>query len=144
MKRVSFDFDKTLTSAEVERYATELVARGIEVWICTSRTEPYLSPSEEYNDDLFEVADRVGIKREHIMFCNGNRKIEFLKRKELILQREIKHKGVYLKQQSPFLLHADDDLIELSYFQQSTIKPVRMFGNPNWKRDCETILAQTL
>jgi len=35
--KVSFDFDATLSRYDVEEYATELIQRNIDVYICTSR-----------------------------------------------------------------------------------------------------------
>ena len=35
--KVSFDFDSTLSRKDVQSFAKELVDRGLEVWIVTSR-----------------------------------------------------------------------------------------------------------
>lgn len=111
MIKVSFDFDSTLSRNDVEIYAKELISRNIEVWICTSRYSTENVPNKEWNDDLFFVADSVGIKREHIIFTNATDKCEHLN-----------NKG--------FKWHIDDDNIELSLIRTNTdVKPIYLFGN---------------
>lgn len=124
MKKVSFDFDNTLSRSAVQKYAKELINRGFDVWICTSRLEPSKAPEPNWNDDLFEIADKVGIKRDNIIFCNYGVKAEFLK-----------DKG--------FLFHIDDDNIELSFIRTDTnIKPV-FLSYKNWETVCENAINQT-
>ena len=121
--KVSFDFDNTLTRISVQKYAKELVDRGLEVWIVTSRMGFGKEPNPTWNDDLFEVAKYVGIKRENIHFCYMANKSEFLK-----------DKG--------FVFHIDDDNIELSFIKTDTdVKPIYLFGNKYWRNDCEVALS---
>ena len=121
--KVSFDFDNTLTRISVQKYAKELVERGLEVWIVTSRMGFGKEPNPTWNDDLFEVAKYVGIKRENIHFCCMANKSEFLK-----------DKG--------FVFHIDDDNIELSFIKTDTdVKPIYLFGNKYWRNDCEVALS---
>lgn len=122
MVKVSFDFDATLSRTDVEKYAKELVDKGVEVWICTSRYSPENAPNKEWNDDLFQTALRVGIKKEHIIFTNYANKSEHLN-----------NKG--------FKWHLDDDNIELSFIKTDTdLKPIFLFGNKYWRFDCEQAL----
>ena len=80
------------------------------------------SSSKDWNDDLFLVADRVGIKREHIIFTNFENKSEHLN-----------NKG--------FKWHIDDDSIELSFIKTDTdLKPIFLYGNKKWQSDCENAL----
>ena len=121
--KVSFDFDSTLTRMSVQKYAKELVERGLEVWIVTSRMGFGKEPNPTWNDDLFEVARHVGIKKENIHFCCMANKSEFLK-----------DKG--------FVFHIDDDNIELSFIKTDTdVKPIYLFGNKYWRYDCEVVLS---
>lgn len=118
--KVSFDFDSTLSTRPVQVYASNLIKRGFEVWIVTSRLEPSKAPRPNYNDDLFEIANLVGIK--NIKFTNFENKSEFLK-----------DKG--------FIFHLDDDVIELSFVKTDTdVTPVSYFKNPNWKKECENAI----
>lgn len=122
MKKVSFDFDGTLSRNDIQEYAKELLDRGIDVWICTSRTSPKDSINENWNDDLFLIADKLGIKRENIIFTSYANKSEHLN-----------NKG--------FSWHIDDDNIELSFIRTDTnIIPIFLFGNKEWKNDCESNL----
>lgn len=122
MIKVSFDFDATLSRLDIQEYARELVDRGVDVWICTSRFSPENAPNKEWNDDLFLVADRVGIKRSNIIFTNFEDKSEHLNNKN-------------------FKWHIDDDYIELSFIKDNTdVKPITLFGNKDWRNDCENSL----
>lgn len=117
--RVSLDYDSTLSCSDVEKYAKELVERNFEVWIVTSRFSSENAPNKEWNDDLFQVADRVGIKRQHIHFTNYADKYEYLK-------------------DTDFIFHIDDDNIELSMIKDYTgVIPIYLFANKNWRKDCE-------
>lgn len=124
--KVSFDFDSTLTLTSVQVYAKQLVERGFEVWIVTSRMGFGKEPNATWNDDLFEVAEMVGIKKENIHFCCMDNKSEFLK-----------DKG--------FIFHIDDDNIELSFVKTDTdVKPIYLFGNKKWRIDCENAISNIL
>lgn len=122
MKKVSFDFDSTLSRRDVQEYAKSLILIGVDVWICTSRLEPSKAPNKEWNDDLFMVANNIGIKRGNIIFCNYENKSIFLK-----------DKG--------FLFHIDDDNVELSFIKTDTdVTPIYLFGNKNWREDCNNAI----
>jgi hypothetical protein len=122
--KVSFDFDSTLSIPDVEKYAEYLIKRGVEVWICTSRLSPENALNKEWNDDLFLIADKIGIKRENIIFTNYANKSEFLS-----------NKG--------FKWHIDDDNIELSFIKTDTdVIPIYLFGNSEWMSDCEKAFKQ--
>lgn len=118
-KKVSFDFDNTLTIDSVEDFAKRLVEEGHEVWIVTSRSH---ADDLVYNKDLYDCAERVGIKKEHIHFCYSKNKSEFLK-----------DKG--------FLWHLDDDVIELSFIRTDTdVFPIwRRYGN-DWYNMCKDLI----
>ena len=122
--KVSFDFDSTLSRNDVQRFAKELINDGIEVWIVTSRcTTEYATEKgwhwvDEQNCKLFRVADNVGIKREHINFCNFTNKIEFIKGKD-------------------FIFHLDDDSDELIAIFESkdSCQPINV-NHMDWEIDC--------
>lgn len=120
--KVSFDFDNTITTPSIQNYAKQLVDRGIEVWIVTARMGFGKEPSKSWNDDLFEIAEKIGIKKENIHFCCMKNKSDFLK-----------DKG--------FVFHIDDDNIELSIIKRQTdVKPIQIFNNRKWMLDCENAL----
>jgi hypothetical protein len=119
MKKVSFDFDSTLSITKIEEFAKELVDRGFEVWIVTTRKDNNNAPSPNWNDDLFDTALRCGIPTNNIHFTNMKDKWEFLK-----------DKG--------FLFHIDDNWVELKLIQKHipNTKAISSFGNPKWKHRC--------
>lgn len=131
--KVSFDFDGTLEMKQIKAYAAELIERGVEVWIVTSRfdNENYaahyftnMHNGELANHDLFEIATELGIPNERIHFTNMQDKWEFLK-----------DKG--------FVWHIDDDWIENKLILKHTnTKAINSWGNSSWKQKCERILKR--
>ena len=129
--KVSFDFDSTLDRDHIQQYAKELVNRGLEVWIVTARYDKehvieYWHNTEESaeraNKDLFEIANKVGINKEHIQFMNMEDKYNFFKDKD-------------------FAWHLDDDTLENKLIlKYAKIKAINSWGNSSWKQKCEKIL----
>ncbi len=132
MKRnkISMDFDSTMSRKDVQEYATKLVNEGYEVWIVTSRcaTEPALAKGwwwvEKQNQELYDVAELVGIPRERIQFTEHVDKIEFLEGKN-------------------FIFHLDDDPDELWAIIRSgdPCKPVNV-EHFEWLETCKEILKK--
>jgi hypothetical protein len=89
--KISFDFDSTLECEEMQELAIKFIASGADVFITTSRTD-YHEGLKIPNNDLFEVADRIGIKKENITFTKFKHKYKFTK---------------------DFDIHYDDDEIEI-------------------------------
>ncbi len=67
---VSFDFDGTLTQPKIQRIARQRIMKGDNVYIITKR-----SPSE----DVYKMADDLGIKRSNVVFTSGEPKASFIK-----------------------------------------------------------------
>ena len=133
--KVSFDFDGTLALESVQKYAKELVNKGIEVWITTRRYDTL----ERYTEDfqikykiinlesehkyLFEVADKLGISRNHIIFTNMNDKYPFV-------------------QNMGFIWHLDDDQFELDDINQFTdVIGISVHGN--YRHKCNKLLNES-
>jgi hypothetical protein len=129
MKKVSFDFDSTLSRPEIQQYAKELKENNFDIWIVTSRqrefNEPHLKNLPHFeNKDLFEVAEKIGIQRENIIFMNYIPKAEFFLNNE------------------DFVFHLDDDSIELDIINRETIvKGISCWKNTSWRRKCDKILG---
>jgi len=133
--RVSFDFDETLSREHVQSYARELVERGIEVWIVTSRfgdDERYKSffqtttPVDLTNKDLFETAARLGIPKERIHFT------------------DMDDKWPFLKYWNDFLWHLDDDWVEnRNILRYTKTKAISSIG-ANWKSKCERLIRNEM
>ena len=124
MMKVSFDFDSTLSRTDVQEFAKTLIDDGLDVWICTSRLCPEKAPNNEWNDDLFKVANELGIPKSKVIFTNYEDKAEHLT--------------------DDFIWHLDDDWIELDKInkQRKTVG-VSVFGNSVWKQECLKILNCT-
>lgn len=124
--KVSFDFDGTLSRADVQDYARKLISDGVDVWICTSRLSDDDAPSQRWNDDLLDVSDSIGIHRNHIKFCSMSDKYLFLENED-------------------FAFHLDDDMTEIEMINKFTeTHGINLFGNKQWMHDCDKILTRAL
>jgi len=128
--KMSFDFDSTLSRKDIQEYAKELITEGYDVWIVTSRcsTEQGLANGwhwiEKQNQELYDVADEVGIPREKIVFTSHVDKIEYLQGKG-------------------FLFHIDDDVDELVEIVKSG-DPCRVVNaeHSDWLIHCKEIINE--
>lgn len=117
-QQVSFDFDSTLDREDVQEFAKELIELGVEVWIITSRFQENDTTRINWNDDLFLVADKLGIDRNHIIFT------------------EMLDKHVFINKMN-LTWHLDDDSMELKNIGRFTkTKGISVFGNSTWKNKC--------
>lgn len=119
MAKISFDFDGTLDRETIQRYATELIDRGHEVCIITSRLKMMVD-----NEDLYEVADRLSIT--DINFTNLQPKVETVKTKDIDL-------------------HLDDcsfELREIASDPDCKAAGVSVWRTPNWRNKCEKVLRR--
>ena len=131
MIKVSFDFDSTLDRVDIQQYALDLISKGIEVWICTSRSKDpsgikwivngnLTSPN---NDDLYQVAEILDIPHERIIFTDHAMKSDVIKNID-------------------FKWHLNDDYVELNELNSRTkIKGISCWGNTVWKYKCNKILG---
>lgn len=127
-KIVSFDFDKTLSKPEVQRYAKRLIAKGIDVWVVTARYDDlhlHLWPMSHGwdNSDLWAVVDAVGIPRWKVRFMNMQGKYKFLFATRVIW-------------------HLDDDPNELYEIEHcdTTVQGISVLDN-DWKEKCDRLLG---
>lgn len=106
MKKISFDFDHTMTRNDVRSIAEHLISVGYEVWIVTSRYDDETGKENHWNwiptqnEKVFKTAEELGIPIDRIKFTNMIPKIEFLEGKD-------------------FIAHFDDDVDELVAIMQS-------------------------
>ena len=68
--KISFDFDGCLDRESVQKYAKQLIDKGIDCIITTFRQKEYIPPDS--NEDLFDIANRLGISE--IRFTEGQDK----------------------------------------------------------------------
>lgn len=127
--KVSFDFDSTLNRPDIMDFCKSLIERGIEVWVCTSRSHEKNQPDwiingrkfKRGNDDLYEITDKLSIPRERIIFTNHELKSEFL--------------------DDSFIWHLDDDWVEIQEINGvGKVRGISQFANDNWKSDCKKML----
>lgn len=132
--KVSIDFDDTLDKISVQKFVKRLITLGVECWIVTGRYSDSIlrkikkeDPNSEKldkrdnNDDLYEVADSIGISKDHIHFCNKELKYSWLKGKK-------------------FIWHLDDWPEELQTIKKYTdIIPIDVYST-NWKNRCLKLL----
>lgn len=126
MIKVSFDFDGTLALKSVQKYAKSLVDRNFNVFITTSRFHESNAPRPDWNDDLYKVADELGIQRDNIRYTNMVDKFVFFEHEN-------------------FLWHLDDDWQEnrmiLKYTKTIAISHI---GSGNWIGKCERLIKKKL
>lgn len=114
--KVSFDFDDTADRKDVQEYIRELKSKGIDVIITTSRHDSNTKFSRLWNDDLYKVADGLGIK--DIIFTGGASKTKALK-----------GKGVRF--------HLDDSDTELEGMRYGV-----SVLDPDWKEKCNKLIQK--
>ena len=132
MKKISFDFDGTLSRKDIHAFAKEMALAGHEVWIVTSRfgDEEGLAKNWNWipgqNEKVFAAAEDIGIPKERIVFTNMAPKIDFLKGKG-------------------FALHLDDDDIELmDIFSSKDACSAINANHSDWEYFCREEIEKTL
>lgn len=132
--RISFDFDGTLTRPSVQEYAKKLISEGFDVYIVTRRESNEVIGCKTWDDDLFEVADYIGIKdkRNKIIFFNFDSKVKSLK-------------------DSFIDIHIDDSMDECREIDDSHkvfdvrplvgVYPICVFGSSDWIQQVENKIS---
>ena len=126
---VTIDFDGTLSRNDVQEYAKELIDRGIDVWVLTSRYDnlhKHLWEPNPSNVDLYAVLDIVGIPYWKVVFLNMDSKHDYLDNTFVVW-------------------HLDDDketLDEINYYSKYTgIKGISV-DDANWRKKCDKTLIK--
>ena len=122
--KISFDFDSTLDKETIQEYASKLKLMGFDIWIVTSRLVTSRCWSPQSNDDLYEVAMKLGIPYKKIHFTNGGNKSEFFK-------------------DSDFVLHLDDDWVEIDLINDETnTVAISVWGNTEWEGKSNEVIEK--
>lgn len=125
--KVSFDFDDCLDMDEVQEYCSELIARGVDVWICTART-PSLGEIDNkdtgWNRDVFIMCDKLGIPDDHVLMTDCGLKSDHLRDKGFVWHLDD-------------MLHNYNDLTT-----NSDVTPVYYHPSVNWREECENLLKE--
>lgn len=123
MKKVSFDFDDTLSFEIAQNYAKELIKKRIEIHIVTSRYEdPSRYPFKTNHNDLFEVAKKLNIPNINIHFTN------FINKYHFFIENE------------DFIWHLDDNENEIHYINKNTKVKGIWWLDGNYKYWCDNYL----
>lgn len=80
--RITIDYDDTLSKPHIQKLAKKLV-KNHEVYILTSRLDSLYRKSFTHlhsNDDIYETAEKVGIKPQNVVFTNQASKLEHIHR----------------------------------------------------------------
>ena len=78
--KISFDFDNTISLRPMQELCKKFMLLGAEIFVVTSRATTMNDGAVKmHNKDLFEVTDRLGIKRENIIFTEFDDKYHFTK-----------------------------------------------------------------
>lgn len=80
--KVSFDFDNTLDTEQMQSLCEKYMKLGAEVFVTTSRAR-IVNKKEVDHSDLFEVTDRLGIDRKNITFTGYQDKYSFLDKMDI-------------------------------------------------------------
>jgi hypothetical protein len=119
--KVSFDYDGTLSYPSIRVFATLCKTLGCELWIVTSRFK------DKDNEELYEVAEKLEIPEERIIFTSWADKSDFFEKN------------------SDFLFHADDDFIEVELINERTsVKGIDIFADAEWQEKCLTLISEKL
>ena len=122
---ISFDFDFTLARKDVQEFCKDLLIQGYDVYITTARYDDDNVHKWDFvkdNNDLYAIADELGISRDKIHFTNMKPKAEYLATKE-------------------FIWHLDDDQQELENIKLANLemKGISVITG-NWKHKCKRLL----
>ena len=88
-KIVSFDFDGTLSTNEGQKKALNLIKEGYRVLIITAR-------QSKDSKEVYDVADKLGIRRSDIYFTNGGNKWSVVKRLGVAIHYDNKQEQIDL------------------------------------------------
>ncbi len=75
--KISFDFDKTLSTSNVQALAKLLIAAGADVWVLTARHDDFIRFNgkiighSNWNDDVRNVMKAVGIPEDKVIYTSG-------------------------------------------------------------------------
>lgn len=126
--KIAVDFDGTLTRLDVQDFISDLMCKGVDVYVLTFRYDnanfhKYEGKYQPYdNIDLWEVVERLGLSRK-VIFTNCNPKSE------------------YLNMTGDFKLLLDDDYRVMSDLtHNSKVLPIQV-NSPSYKKKIIKILG---
>jgi hypothetical protein len=131
LKKVSFDYDETLSEGYVENFAKELIDFGFDVYIITARSsdDEWIKSfkgglvKSDFNNDIWETCKRIDLPKEKVIFTAYSDKIDF-----------IKGEG--------FIFHLDDSELELKLISDSndSCSPINV-KHKGWEDMCRNLIG---
>lgn len=97
--KISFDFDSTLDTEQMQILCKKFKQLGAEIYVVTSRATHMHGGVTLDNSDLFQVTDALGIDRNHITFTQYEDKYHFVK--DFDMHFDDDHHEIYLINQHP-------------------------------------------
>jgi hypothetical protein len=119
--KISFDFDGTLSQIGIQKFCFDLIQKGYDIWITTSRVKEFTG-AIHYHDDLMLVANSLGIPEERIHFTNSEFKAEYL-------------------ENNNFVLHIDDDPFELIEIDKTKVIGIYVLDK-QWKEKVLDVIGE--
>lgn len=86
--KVSFDFDNTLDTEQIQKLCKKYIKLGADVFITTSRAEKFDGKTLPH-EDLYQLTETLGIKKENITFTTYRDKYEFVKDMDIHIDDDI-------------------------------------------------------
>jgi hypothetical protein len=133
--KVSFDFDDTFSRPKVQKYARELIDKGLEVWIVTTRwnrkckilergKQYYKLHGERPWREVNETALQFGIPLRHVVFTNYD------------------YKCTFFRDNPDFIFHLDDNPEEILMNNElgHPMKSIYVL-NPKWRALCDKAIT---
>lgn len=123
--KVSFDFDGTLTKKDVQDYASSLVRKGVNVFIVTARYNELQKHKWEINPSneiVLEVANKIGVPLQNIVFTNMKNKSEYLNGSNAVF-------------------HLDDDIYTIEEINANSDVICVDVTKKDWKKQCDKLLG---
>lgn len=134
--KVSFDFDGTIGHKnDIQEYCKTLLSNNqVEVFITTRRYGPdskgnpedpwWVNIGTKNWEEVYKLADTLGINRDNIHFCNMKMKYDYLKDKD-------------------FLWHLDDDMLEVE--EINMLPDTRaIWINEDWLTECNKLINENI
>lgn len=112
--KVSFDFDGILDNADFRDFAKRCGDAGHTLYIVTSR----MLHRQKGHDDIYDVADELGIPKNRIRFTNRNMK------------------QTYFEDHPDFAFHLDDDQSEVLEINDKTKVNGVWSEEEDWEDQC--------
>lgn len=97
--KISFDFDNTLDQPPIQVLCKKFIALGAEVFVTTSRAIKMHSNTIINNDEVFEITDQLGIKRENVRFTSYDDKYKYIKDMDIHFDDDVEQ--IFLINQFP-------------------------------------------